>query len=140
MAVGPCALDYSKMKTQDHFWTDPPADELVQRHRLSSGLAPPGNGPSTPPSSRRPLGLQVPLESLNKLRASTHLSPIIMRVSPFWCQIGRNRRLLFLFANATSLHLNMVSGSSVGSVLLCRELFITFLEDGDPFPAVSDKT
>ncbi|EEC03486.1 RAB GTPase-activating protein, putative [Ixodes scapularis] len=58
MAVGPCALDYSKMKTQDHFWTDPPADELVQRHRLSSGLAPPGNGPSTPPSSRRPLGLQ----------------------------------------------------------------------------------
>ncbi|KAM7311565.1 small G protein signaling modulator 2 [Ixodes scapularis] len=58
LLVGPCALDYSKMKTQDHFWTDPPADELVQRHRLSSGLAPPGNGPSTPPSSRRPLGLQ----------------------------------------------------------------------------------
>jgi hypothetical protein len=46
-AVGPCALDYSKTKTQDHFWTDPPADELVQRHRISSGH-------STPPSCRRP--------------------------------------------------------------------------------------
>jgi hypothetical protein len=46
-AVGPCALDYSKTKTQDHFWTDPPADELVQRHRISSGHA-------TPPSCRRP--------------------------------------------------------------------------------------
>lgn len=55
--VGPCALDYSKMKTQDHFWTDPPADELVQRHRLSTGVAL-MNSPSTPPLSRRP-GLQV---------------------------------------------------------------------------------
>ncbi|PNF25656.1 hypothetical protein B7P43_G00636 [Cryptotermes secundus] len=47
LLVGPCALDYSKTKTQDHFWTDPPADELVQRHRISSGHA-------TPPSCRRP--------------------------------------------------------------------------------------
>ncbi|XP_064460761.1 small G protein signaling modulator 2-like isoform X3 [Ornithodoros turicata] len=53
LLVGPCALDYSKMKTQDHFWTDPPADELVQRHRLSSGL-PQSSSPSTPPSVRRP--------------------------------------------------------------------------------------
>lgn len=47
LLVGPCALDYSKTKTQDHFWTDPPADELVQRHRISSGHA-------TPPTCRRP--------------------------------------------------------------------------------------
>jgi len=25
------------MKTADHFWTDPSADELVQRHRIHSG-------------------------------------------------------------------------------------------------------
>ncbi|GFY39377.1 small G protein signaling modulator 1 [Trichonephila inaurata madagascariensis] len=56
LLVGPCALDYSKMKTQDHFWTDPPADELVQRHRLSTGV-PALPGSSTPPSVRRP-GLQ----------------------------------------------------------------------------------
>ncbi|XP_055541046.1 small G protein signaling modulator 2-like isoform X1 [Wyeomyia smithii] len=36
LLVGPCALDYSRAKTADHFWTDPPADELVQRHRISS--------------------------------------------------------------------------------------------------------
>ncbi|XP_070389552.1 small G protein signaling modulator 2-like isoform X1 [Dermacentor albipictus] len=62
LLVGPCALDYSKMKTQDHFWTDPPADELVQRHRLSSGLptsASAGGSATagTPPPTRR-LGLQ----------------------------------------------------------------------------------
>lgn len=62
LLVGPCALDYSKMKTQDHFWTDPPADELVQRHRLSSGLPTAGSAggsssTATPPPTRR-LGLQ----------------------------------------------------------------------------------
>jgi hypothetical protein len=46
--VGPCALDYSRTKTQDHFWTDPPADELVQRHRIS------GHNSNTPPVTRRP--------------------------------------------------------------------------------------
>ncbi|KAM7433857.1 Small G protein signaling modulator 2 [Porites harrisoni] len=35
---GPCALDFSKMKTPDSYWTDPSADELVQRHRIHSGL------------------------------------------------------------------------------------------------------
>ncbi|KAG7172081.1 Small G protein signaling modulator 1-like 1, partial [Homarus americanus] len=49
--VGPCALDFSRMKTVDHLWTDPPADELVQRHRISSGHF---TGPSTPPVPRRP--------------------------------------------------------------------------------------
>ncbi|CAH1163281.1 unnamed protein product [Phaedon cochleariae] len=48
LLVGPCALDYSSMKSHDHFWTDPPADELVQRHRMSTGH-------STPPSVRRPI-------------------------------------------------------------------------------------
>ncbi|KAG9510439.1 Small G protein signaling modulator 1, partial [Fragariocoptes setiger] len=36
LLVGPCALDYSKMKTQDHYWTDPSADELVARHKLAA--------------------------------------------------------------------------------------------------------
>lgn len=69
LLVGPCALEYSRAKTADHFWTDPPADELVriqllfsysynnvlfilfskvQRARISSGHP-------TPPSSRRPM-------------------------------------------------------------------------------------
>ncbi|XP_054711478.1 small G protein signaling modulator 1-like [Uloborus diversus] len=61
LLVGPCALDYSKMKTGDHFWTDPPADELVQRHRLSTG-------PSTPPLPRRP-ALQYKRDS--RISAST---------------------------------------------------------------------
>ncbi|XP_076802337.1 small G protein signaling modulator 1-like isoform X3 [Clavelina lepadiformis] len=34
LLVGPCALDYTKMKTQDHYWSDPPAVELLQRHKL----------------------------------------------------------------------------------------------------------
>ena len=30
LLVGPCALEFSRTKTQDHFWTDPHADELVK--------------------------------------------------------------------------------------------------------------
>ncbi|CAL1569398.1 unnamed protein product [Knipowitschia caucasica] len=37
LLVGPCALEYTKVKTSDHYWTDPSADELVQRHRIHSG-------------------------------------------------------------------------------------------------------
>ncbi|XP_061656217.1 small G protein signaling modulator 1 isoform X2 [Phyllopteryx taeniolatus] len=37
LLVGPCALEYTQVKTADHFWTDPSADELVQRHRIHSG-------------------------------------------------------------------------------------------------------
>ncbi|KAK9892337.1 hypothetical protein WA026_019791 [Henosepilachna vigintioctopunctata] len=48
LLLGPCALDYSKTKTPDHFWTDPPANELVQRDRISSAQ-------STPPPVRRPI-------------------------------------------------------------------------------------
>lgn len=48
LLVGPCALEYSRAKTPDYYWTDPPADELVQRHRISSGQP-------TPPTCRRPI-------------------------------------------------------------------------------------
>lgn len=36
LLVGPCALEYSRAKTADHFWTDPPADELVRSYLLFS--------------------------------------------------------------------------------------------------------
>ncbi|XP_070204553.1 small G protein signaling modulator 1-like isoform X3 [Littorina saxatilis] len=55
LLVGPCALDYTKMKTADHFWTDPPADELVQRHRIHSS----GKHAFTNPGSPKRPGLQV---------------------------------------------------------------------------------
>ncbi|KAH9404006.1 Small G protein signaling modulator 2 [Tyrophagus putrescentiae] len=67
LLVGPCFLDYTKMKTNDQFWSDPPADELVQRHRISSSMvssnstAVPGAAgicsTSTPPTARKPLGM-----------------------------------------------------------------------------------
>lgn len=34
--AGPCALEFTRVKTSDHVWTDPHADELVQRHRMHS--------------------------------------------------------------------------------------------------------
>uniref|UniRef100_A0A1A9WDB8 Rab-GAP TBC domain-containing protein n=1 Tax=Glossina brevipalpis TaxID=37001 RepID=A0A1A9WDB8_9MUSC len=48
LLVGPCALEFTKAKTIDHYWSDPPADELIQRHRISSGNR-------TPPTCHRPL-------------------------------------------------------------------------------------
>lgn len=38
LLVGPCALDYSRTKTPDHFWTDPPADELVSTYLLINSM------------------------------------------------------------------------------------------------------
>ncbi|KAI8740035.1 small G protein signaling modulator 1 [Biomphalaria glabrata] len=55
LLVGPCALDYTKMKTSDHFWTDPPADELVQRHRIHSS----SSHVFTSPGSPKRQGMQV---------------------------------------------------------------------------------
>lgn len=51
---GPCALDFSKMKTPDSYWSDPTADELVQRHRIHSGLF--QQTPATTTSQRPQLG------------------------------------------------------------------------------------
>lgn len=65
LLIGPCALEYSKIKSQDHFWSDPSADELLQRHRLSN--PPAQNGNLTPPAGRRPLGVSYrwPTSSLD---------------------------------------------------------------------------
>ncbi|XP_067639628.1 small G protein signaling modulator 2 isoform X2 [Eurosta solidaginis] len=48
LLVGPCALEFTRAKTVDHYWSDPHADELVQRHRISSGNR-------TPPVVHRPI-------------------------------------------------------------------------------------
>ncbi|EFX65737.1 hypothetical protein DAPPUDRAFT_332886 [Daphnia pulex] len=50
LLAGPCALEFTKLKTKDHYWTDPPADELVQRHRISSYVS----SGVTSPANRRP--------------------------------------------------------------------------------------
>jgi hypothetical protein len=41
LLVGPCALDYTKMKMCDQLWNDPNADELIQRHRMHSSFSHP---------------------------------------------------------------------------------------------------
>nr|XP_020450861.1 small G protein signaling modulator 2 isoform X4 [Monopterus albus] len=54
LLVGPCALEYTKLKTSDHFWTDPSANELVQRHRIHGAHRGQGNA-----AGRRPaLGIR----------------------------------------------------------------------------------
>ncbi|XP_036392222.1 small G protein signaling modulator 2 isoform X1 [Megalops cyprinoides] len=54
LLVGPCALEYTKLKTSDHFWTDPSANELVQRHRIHGAHR--GTDPS--PGRRPALGIR----------------------------------------------------------------------------------
>uniref|UniRef100_A0A8C8X929 Small G protein signaling modulator 2 n=1 Tax=Panthera leo TaxID=9689 RepID=A0A8C8X929_PANLE len=53
LLVGPCTLEYTKLKTADHYWTDPSADELVQRHRIRG---PPNRQDS--PAKRPALGIR----------------------------------------------------------------------------------
>uniref|UniRef100_A0A8C1G4Q7 Small G protein signaling modulator 2 n=1 Tax=Cyprinus carpio TaxID=7962 RepID=A0A8C1G4Q7_CYPCA len=52
--VGPCALEYTKLKTSDHFWTDPSANELVQRHRIHGAH----RGQEVSPGRRPALGIR----------------------------------------------------------------------------------
>lgn len=52
--MGPCALEYTKLKTADHYWTDPSADELVQRHRIRG----PANRQDSP-AKRPALGVSI---------------------------------------------------------------------------------
>uniref|UniRef100_H3C3A9 Small G protein signaling modulator 2 n=1 Tax=Tetraodon nigroviridis TaxID=99883 RepID=H3C3A9_TETNG len=54
LLVGPCALEYTKLKTSDHFWTDPSANELVQRHRIHGAH----RSQDTPAGRRPALGIR----------------------------------------------------------------------------------
>lgn len=60
--VGPCALEYTKLKTADHYWTDPSADELVQRHRIH-GV----HGRQDSPSKRPALGVGIDWVAVSEL-------------------------------------------------------------------------
>lgn len=66
-SVGPCALEYTKMKTADHFWTDPSADELVQRHRIHSGHC-----RQDSPTKRPALCVSANEQWIGKLPSSRH--------------------------------------------------------------------
>ncbi|XP_031635811.1 small G protein signaling modulator 1-like isoform X2 [Contarinia nasturtii] len=48
LLIGPCTLEYSRPKTPEYIWSDPAAEELVQRHRITSSQP-------TPPTCRRPI-------------------------------------------------------------------------------------
>lgn len=39
LLIGPCTLEYTRMKTCDHLWSDQNADELIQRHRMQSAFS-----------------------------------------------------------------------------------------------------
>ncbi|KAJ8939383.1 hypothetical protein NQ314_011128, partial [Rhamnusium bicolor] len=105
LLVGPCALDYSRTKSHDHFWTDPPADELVQRHRISSGH-------STPPSVRRPIlnfrrSLNTSSEDTHASRSSTqHIAKDYVE------SLHQNSRATLLFGKNNVLVLPVNAGMS----------------------------
>lgn len=76
LLVGPCALDYTKLKTQDHIWNDPPADELVQRHRISSSIGSTNSSlnQSTPSSNRKPLCMTYKKSLVSNGTEDEHIS------------------------------------------------------------------
>lgn len=40
LLVGPCFLEFTRMKLYENMWQDPHADELLLRHQMHSGLSP----------------------------------------------------------------------------------------------------
>ncbi|KAL8561077.1 hypothetical protein ACOMHN_031021 [Nucella lapillus] len=93
LLVGPCALDYTKMKTADHFWTDPPADELVQRHRIhSSGK----HAFANPGSPKRP-GLQVRRDTSSAGSEETSPKTFHMSAREYVESLHQNSKLTLLY-------------------------------------------
>lgn len=69
IVVGPCALEYTKLKTSDHFWTDPSANELVQRHRIHGAH----RSQEASPSRRPALGVrESSMRGVDGQRANGH--------------------------------------------------------------------
>lgn len=66
--VGPCALEYTKLKTSDHFWTDPSANELVQRHKIHGAH----RGQEASPSRRPALGVREQHEGCGWVEGCSH--------------------------------------------------------------------
>ncbi|XP_013379334.1 small G protein signaling modulator 1-like [Lingula anatina] len=91
LLVGPCALEYTKMKTTDHLWTDPPADELVQRHRIHSG----GNHHITRPDSPKRPGLQIRRHTSSSSEESMRGAPVSAK--EYVESLHQNSRVLLLY-------------------------------------------
>ncbi|KAK3771333.1 hypothetical protein RRG08_024289 [Elysia crispata] len=92
LLVGPCALDYTKMKTSDHFWTDPPADELVQRHRIHSG-----NHAFASPGSPKRQGLQVRRDASNAQEEARDPKTFHMSAREYVESLHQNSKLTLLY-------------------------------------------
>lgn len=71
---GPCALDYSKVKTNYHFYTDPPADELVQRHRIGSSHPTPPTARGSIPNYKRSLNTSSEDGSCGSFKSNSSVS------------------------------------------------------------------
>lgn len=95
LLVGPCALDYTRSKTTDHFWSDPPADELVQRHRISQSH-------QTPPSARRPTanykrGLHTSSDDVSNGSFKSVTSPSASAAKDYVESLHQNSRATLLY-------------------------------------------
>lgn len=94
LLVGPCALDYTRSKTTDHFWSDPPADELVQRHRISNQ--------STTPPARRPMmnykrGLHTSSDDISNGSFKSVSSPSATAAKDYVESLHQNARATLLY-------------------------------------------
>lgn len=108
LLVGPCALDYTRTKTADHFWTDPPADELVQRHRI-------GQPNPTPPSARRPMlnykrGLHTSSDDMSNGSFKSVSSPSATAAKDYVESLHQNSRATLLYGknNVHVLPVNII--------------------------------
>ncbi|XP_065167167.1 small G protein signaling modulator 1-like [Atheta coriaria] len=87
LLVGPCALDYSRARNHDHYYTDPPADELVQRSKISSSH-------STPPPVRRPIDFK---RSLNTSAEECVNRPTSQYAKDYVESLHQNNKATLLF-------------------------------------------
>lgn len=105
LLIGPCALEYTQMKSCEHLWNDPNADELIQRHKMHSS----GNLFS----SNQMLGNYSPIPVYNSSTSSLSSSNYMANSVPKF-KLGLNASIAKRKASISTV-LEDISNTSFGS-------------------------
>ncbi|XP_066919052.1 small G protein signaling modulator 2-like isoform X1 [Clytia hemisphaerica] len=128
---GPDSLDYSKMKTPDNSWSDPSAQELVQRHRIYS--SPSLSHKSVTPHRRR-------LFTTSSAKLNSSIPGVPMQAREHVGSLHQNGESQLLFGKNNVKLTVTGSPSSVQGYLSLHKSIDSLLLKWTPNPMLHDDT
>lgn len=105
LLVGPCALEYTKIKTQDYLWIDQRADELVKRYRMHSHS-----------SSNDSFNLSSPTTTSTSTTASTFANTATPKLAKYPLVIQRYKSQSTTCASSPIINDELINNNSPSSL------------------------